>query len=388
MAVLAIVDFVVAALLITIASYVLRRSRMGAAGLFLGLLGLLLMTTELLGLGTASWLLEVSFAAIAICLAVAFQAELRQGFESFASWFTQRRRFRRSDQDLETLIRSVREMADRRIGALLVFPGQQSVQHCLSGGTKLDARISESLLLSLFDPTSPGHDGAVIVEGNRLTQFGVHLPLSADHEALGAGGTRHAAALGLSERCDAMAIVVSEERGTVSLAAQGALRPIAPDELVTVLESRLKRGSADVTLDGAPAWRRAGPWLDVVAGTALAALLWGFVAPGVSQAERRVTASIEVMNLPDGYELVDTQPETVDVTVSGPRIRLWSLQPEDARVVVDAGRVANGRRGFRVTPETLNVPGSVEVVSIHDPRVRLRVRRAPDDRVSEAVVGE
>lgn len=384
MAALAIADFVVAALLITIASYVLRRSRMGAAGLFLGVLGLVLVVTELLGLGTASWLLEVSFAAIAICLAIAFQAELRQGFESFASWFTQRRRSGRGHRDVETIIGAVRDMADQRIGALLVFPGRQSIAHCLSGGTRLDARISEPLLLSLFDPTSPGHDGAVIVEGNRLSQFGVHLPLSEDHDALGPGGTRHAAALGLSERCDATAIVVSEERGTVSIASNGVLRPIEPDELVPVLERRLRRGNADTTLDGVPAWRRAGPWVDVLVGAALAALLWSFVAPGVSQAERTVPATVEVMNLPEGYELIEARPEVVDVTVSGPRIRLWSLQEEEARLVIDAGRVANGRRGFRVTPEMFNLPHPIEVVSIHDPWVRLRVRSALGERMSDA----
>ena len=381
-AALSIADFVVSALLITVASYVLRHSRMAVAGLFLGGLGLLLVVTRMLGLGTASWLLEASFVAIAICIAIAFQTELRHGFESFASWFVHRRRPLRHEQDVQTIVRAVQEMSDLRIGALLVFPGRQSMQHCLSGGTELDARISEPLLLSLFDPTSPGHDGAVIIEGGRLKQFGVHLPLSDHHEALGGGGTRHAAALGLAERCDAFSVVVSEERGTISIAADTELTTVAPEQLAAVIGRHLRRGK--VRPKSGPRWRRAGPWADVLAGTAVAGLLWAFVAPGSSQAERRVAIPVEVMNLPEDFELTDTRPEAVEVTVSGPRIQLWTLQPEEARVVIDAERVATGRRGFRVTPETLNLPAGVELVSIHDPRVRLSVEHKPDERVSEA----
>ncbi|GAB5541186.1 MAG: hypothetical protein SangKO_009460 [Sandaracinaceae bacterium] len=380
MTVLSIVDFAVAALLLTAASYLVRRSRMGVAGLALGGLWALLVVTQLAGLGTASWLLQVSFAAVAVCLAIAFQAEIRHGFESFATWFTRRRRHERTAPEVDALIGAVRQMGDKRIGALFVFPGDQAIEHCLSGGDLLDARISEPLVLSLFDPSSPGHDGAVVVEGSRLTRFGVHLPLSADHAALGPGGTRHAAALGLAERCDALALVVSEERGTVSFAEKGALVPIPPGALVTTLRERLGQEIGEARRESGPAWRRAGAWLDLVVGAALAGMLWAFVAPNVSQAERTLSIPVEVMNLPDGFELVEARPAEVEITVNGPRIRLWSLQPEDANVLIDAGRVIEGRRGFRVKPNLVHLPRSLEVVSIHDPRVRLRVRRVPGDR--------
>jgi DNA integrity scanning protein DisA with diadenylate cyclase activity len=96
--------------------------------------------------------------------------------------------------------------------------------------------VSEPLLLSLFDPGSPGHDGTVLLRGSAVERFAVHLPLSADHAALGPGGTRHAAALGLAERCDAICLVVSEERGTVSVARDGQIRTLArPEDLLLEL---------------------------------------------------------------------------------------------------------------------------------------------------------
>jgi DNA integrity scanning protein DisA with diadenylate cyclase activity len=110
------------------------------------------------------------------------------------------------------------------MGALIVIPGRESIERHTEGGIEIDARLSEPLLLSLFDPNSPGHDGAVVIQGSRISAFAVHLPLS----TVPAGrGTRHAAALGLAERCDALCVVVSEERGTISLAREGAIRPIA-----------------------------------------------------------------------------------------------------------------------------------------------------------------
>src|SRR5262249_56151173 len=113
------------------------------------------------------------------------------------------------------------------LGALFVLPRPEPIEGHVGGAIPLGGRISEPLLLSIFDASSPGHDGAVILRGSQLERFAVHLPLSVNRAALGAGGTRHAAALGLSERCDATCIVVSEERGTVSVARDGAIRLLA-----------------------------------------------------------------------------------------------------------------------------------------------------------------
>ena len=94
------------------------------------------------------------------------------------------------------------------------------------GGIELEGKISEPLLKSLFDPHSPGHDGAVIVGNERISRFAAHLPLSKDFKQLAHVGTRHSAALGLAELSDALCIAVSEERGTISVARDGRLRQV------------------------------------------------------------------------------------------------------------------------------------------------------------------
>ena len=142
-----------------------------------------------------------------------------------------------------------------------MLPQREPIESHVEGGIALDGRLSEPLLLSLFDPSSPGHDGAVILRGAQIERFAVHLPLSVNRAALGPGGTRHAAALGLSERCDAICIVVSEERGTVSVARDGLLRVLArPQDLALELRrgARRARGGGATAVVARARGRRCG----------------------------------------------------------------------------------------------------------------------------------
>src|SRR6185369_17449640 len=120
--------------------------------------------------------------------------------------------------------------------------GRQLIARQLHGGIALEGLLSEPLLKSLFEPHSPTHDGAAIVEGAALTRFSAQLPLSTDFRQLRGLGTRHAAALGLAERSDALCVVVSEERGQISVAEQSTLRALADAaELERVLAAYLRR---------------------------------------------------------------------------------------------------------------------------------------------------
>jgi DNA integrity scanning protein DisA with diadenylate cyclase activity len=118
-------------------------------------------------------------------------------------------------------------LAKKRRGALIVLPGNQSLERVLEGGTLLNGKISEPLLLSIFDPKTIGHDGAVIIEGEMVKKFMVHLPLADMNKTYPGIGTRHRAGLGLAERTDAMTIIVSEERGTITIARNNELHIVA-----------------------------------------------------------------------------------------------------------------------------------------------------------------
>lgn len=158
------------------------------------------------------------------------QRELRRFFDWI--FISSRRLAHKNRQGLSSgvsfsIMKAVQEMADKKIGALIVLPGEMPLEGVVEGGFALDGRVSVPLLLSIFDVTSPGHDGAVIIDNNRLKKFGVHLPLAENYSAFHKAGTRHRAAVGVTEKTDALAIVVSEERGEISVAQNGELKKIS-----------------------------------------------------------------------------------------------------------------------------------------------------------------
>ena len=126
-------------------------------------------------------------------------------------------------RQVEILVSSLGDLAREHIGALVVLRGLDPLDRHVEGGWGLNGDLSEALLKSIFDSHSLGHDGAFIVEAGRVSRFGAQLPLSKDFSKITNLGTRHSAALGLSERCDAMCLVVSEETGTISFALRGDL---------------------------------------------------------------------------------------------------------------------------------------------------------------------
>jgi hypothetical protein len=229
-------------------------------------------------------------------------------------------------------------------------------------------------LLSLFDPNSPGHDGAVLMRGDRVDRFAVHLPLSEDRVQLEGGGTRHAAALGLAEVCDALIVVVSEERGTVSVAHDGRLRRLSgPDGLVEEL-----RGFAATTAPAPGGVVRAvlQRWPEALMAAVGAAVLWMVFVAGSGLAEVTRTAPVVVDNLPDGWVLESVEPREVQVVVEGPRNQLYLAGDDQLSVHVDALLVQLGRRTFALSADDASHAPGLEVISLEPTRVRLSVTRA------------
>ncbi len=164
------------------------------------------------------------FGIFFIILAIIFQRELRRFF-GFLGVLGMRREINLPHTDiLKIVAETVFHFAKKRTGALVVFPGLESIDRYTEGGFLLNGRISEQIFESIFDKNSAGHDGAVIIENDRLKKFAVHLPLTDNPQVSKKYGTRHRAAIGVTERSDALCIVVSEERGDVSVAKDGILK--------------------------------------------------------------------------------------------------------------------------------------------------------------------
>ncbi len=183
-----------------------------------------------------------------VIFVIVFQREIRRFFR----WFTlSRQTLSRTAANLSSeisgiIVHAVQDMAKLKMGALIVLSGDYPLDDTIEGGFALDGKISSPLILSIFDHTTPGHDGAMIIEGKRIKRFGVHLPLAEDFKGFATMGTRHRAAIGISERTDSLAVVVSEERGTISVSEGGKIRLLQnAGELDDVIKKFLKENGED-----------------------------------------------------------------------------------------------------------------------------------------------
>jgi len=216
-----------------------RAMQMALSGAFL--IGLFFLS-EWLDLETVNWLIRNLATYVVFAIIVLFQADIRRALAHFgrAQFFKYFERASSDDETLEELVVAASTLAARKIGAIIVVERQIGLRNYIEGGIPLDALVTYDLLASIFNTGSPLHDGAVIVQNDRVAAAACFLPLSVNPRVSRELGTRHRAALGITEENDAVAIVVSEESGAISLAIGGGLeRGLSVDALQRRLQSLL-----------------------------------------------------------------------------------------------------------------------------------------------------
>ena len=197
-----------------------------------------------LGLNTLNWILEYILGSIFLLVVIVFQRDIRQALTSIGSrrfWFTSFFRKKEPHPTVPLICAAAEYMAQRKIGALIVLERNVPLGDTTGRGVTLDALVSTELLINLFWPNSPLHDGAAIIRENRIIAAGCILPLSTA-VAKRDYGTRHRAALGITEETDAVVVVVSEERGAIAVAVDGRLTStLDAVKLPLVLDSALEK---------------------------------------------------------------------------------------------------------------------------------------------------
>jgi diadenylate cyclase len=288
---------------------------------------------------------------------------------------------------ITAIVSAAAMMSSNRIGALIVLRGKEPLERHVTGGVPLHGQVSEPLLLSLFDPTSPGHDGAVLIDGGVITRFAVHLPLSTHVKENARQGTRHTAALGLAERSDALVVVVSEERGTISVARAGSLEPL---ESLGELERRLTDFFRDVTPQQHVPWQkrlfaRNLPEKALSLAIAIGAWLAVFGYEGETAA-RTYSVPVVYSDIPEGWMIEEPKPHEVRVTVAAPSGAFQLLRPEDLSFRLDTGELRPGSQAVVLNEQSLSLPTGFSVHRIDPRQVMLVAHRTVEIRVPVRVV--
>jgi diadenylate cyclase len=182
------------------------------------------VSSRALGLFTLNWILDNFLGSIILVIIVIFQSDIRRALAQVGTaplFGGVERMAQRREDVIEEVTQAVVDLAEKRVGGLIVFEREVGLNEYMEIGTRLDARVSRELVESVFQPHSPIHDGALVIRKGRVTAVRCLLPLSTNPNLKKSWGTRHRAALGVTEETDAAAIVISEQEGTAALIVGG-----------------------------------------------------------------------------------------------------------------------------------------------------------------------
>ena len=351
-----------------------RRTRAFQVLLGLGVVTLIYFATHFLGLYMTSWVLQELGTVLIILIIVVFQAEIRQALYRFSRL----RHFMDSRQDtqhnqFQEISETLFGMASQHTGALVVFQRNESLDDLMSNGVRLDSEISPQMLESIFYNGAPFHDGAILIRDGRVALASCHLPLSVSPDVPRHLGTRHRAALGLAERSDAVVVVLSEERGEISLISSGELQLMAsPAELISALEKLLTTTvEAQNTTLRQSLFANMLPKMSLLLGVCV---FWALVTTRQGQITT-VTAPVRLHGIPEGLILLRTAPEDVNVQIKS----LSSLTPTpsklDLTAEIDASEVKEGQTVIRVRNSDFKLPSGITITAVSPSSISISADR-------------
>jgi uncharacterized protein (TIGR00159 family) len=375
-------------LFLTIVAYHLyvwfRESR--ALRVIIGLvaLGGVYSLAKLWDLYLTTWVFQILWQVLLILLLILFQSEIRQVLERVSPMRylrSRRRAFKKTfgSQLSQTLF----EMADDRIGALIVLVRNDNPTEFIHAGQTIMALPDPDLIKSIFNRHSPAHDGAIVINQDRITQMGCILPLSENENLPTQYGTRHRAALGLSEVTDAVCLVVSEERSEVATVAGGKIVTWQdPDALTANLNEVI--GGPQINVPAIKDFLRGlfiDNWRTKLGALALVTIAWVALA---SQQESELTVAVPVQytNNPSQLTVGQGSTPTVDLTLSGRRNRIRTLKDQDVQVSVDLSNMNAGKHLIRLSAKNIFLPFGVKIDQVAPQKILVNLEAQSESQKS------
>lgn len=322
-----------------------------------------------LGLVVSSWAMQGIIAGAALIIIIVFRNEIRNVLQAknirALLWDFPQKAVR---APIDSIVEGVYELARTRTGALIVIPGKEDLDEAIQGGVRWDSLISKEMLVSIFYNGNPVHDGAAILQNDRVKQVGAILPLSLRDDLPQFYGTRHRAAAGLAEQTDALVIVVSEERGQVVLAKGQSFTPIYDNlSLKKSLEAHLGIGGKDPR-----GIRRERNEMVVAAMICLFCMtgVWFSIAKGMDTLTS-VEVPLEYLNRDEGMQIVSTSVNSVRLYLSGSSALIGSLQADQVKVKLDLSQAVNGQNRFPLDKDNIVLPPGVRLNRIEPSEVEV-----------------
>ncbi|MFA6092910.1 MAG: diadenylate cyclase [Elusimicrobiota bacterium] len=363
-------DVAIVSLLLYLAWAWFRRTK--AAFVVIGMLILtgVYIIARVLDLTLTAYLFQGFFAVSLFAFIVIFQEEIRHFFERVAVFSMGGRRVApHPDAEITELVQALGELAREKYGALIVLRGRDPIERHITEGHQLDGKISRALLMSIFDPHSEGHDGAMVIGSERVERFSVYLPLGRDLAQNARLGTRHAAAIGLSELGDALCIVVSEERGQISVAEDGRLEEIRDLGDLRARIDAFRKEKLPSGSPGIPFWRR--NLHAKVAAVLLAFGFWFHFVYSEKPTLREYDIPVALHNVPVSLRVSAVEPAAVRAVLAGARRSIQHLDSSRLRAHLDVARADAGESELFLGRESILLPEGIVLVRMEPAAVRV-----------------
>jgi uncharacterized protein (TIGR00159 family) len=350
-----------------------RESRALRVLIGLAVLGGIYSLAKLWGLFLTTWVFQILWQVLLILLLILFQSEIRQVLEKVSPLRFLRSR-KRATQEIFTkeLAQVAFELAEEKTGALIVLARDDNPAEFIHSGHTIMALPESTLIKSIFNRRSPTHDGAIVLSQDRLTQMGGILPLSKKENLPEQYGTRHRAALGLSELTDAVSLVVSEERSEVSTVAGGEIKTWQTAE---ALASQLREWLG-VTDNVVPALKDfikgafVQNWRQKLGALGLVTMAW-LVLSSQQYTNVSMTAPVQLLNVPSELILDERSAKSVSLRLSGRRNNIRALKEQDVLVQVDLGHFSPGEHLIKLAAKNVDLPLGVKVDSVTPQNIRV-----------------
>ncbi|MBW1690876.1 MAG: diadenylate cyclase [Deltaproteobacteria bacterium] len=340
-------------------------------------LGIVFTLARFWGLFLTTWVFQILWQVLIVLIIILFQSEIRQVLERVNPLHVIGLRTTATSADwIPGFAASIFSMAGKKIGALIILERMDFVEEMITGGIPLEGEPGPEVLMSIFQKDSPLHDGALLLSKGRVTRVGCYLPLSSAEGLPKKWGTRHRAALGLSERCDAWIVVISEERGEVSMARDGKMHYVRDIDKLT----SLVREALAPTRPRAKGWyeRIVAPvihrWPVKLGALCLVFLVWLLLA-GQQNFEVTLRVPLELRNLPAAMEVVEPVNPEVEITVHGVRKDASTLNRRNVHAEIDLSTAKPGSAVFRIRRDRIVLPNDrIEIVRVKPPAMEFKLR--------------
>jgi diadenylate cyclase len=373
-----LLDVVIIAVFAYIAILFLKQTRSLAAFVGISVLGIIYILAKTFHLYITALILQSFFSIFVVVLVIVFQDELKRSFELIANTGTRRMNNKSLisfSSTIFSVVQAVSNLMRKKHGALIIIPGQELIERHTRGGNVLDGIVTASLLESIFDPTSPGHDGAVIIDRDRISKFSVHLPLSQNLKQIRERGTRHSAAIGISERSDALVIVISEERGEISIAKHGKMKLLKDTQ---ELEKHLNQHYKEKFPEKPHSFFRnlfREKGVEKILSIVVACLAWFFIVFQAEIVQRDFNIPISYTNISEEKIIESTFPETVNITLSarGQNV-LNTLSPDSIRITISGEKISSGINEIELNRSHITHPFNVSIVNITPSVIEINVQ--------------